>query len=201
MALNTMEALLVEQMQDVYYAEKQLVKALPKMIHAATSVPLKDALTAHLAETEKHVDRMEEVLTSMGEAPRGKKCKGMEGILEEGSEMLDTVEMPALDGRALLRLRRHAKRLKHLLQPRHVFFGLGSMGGESLAEFRCAGRLGHLGKRLHQLFLGIVNVLQLVHEQVVHRLDVFGKQSHWFNPGWGNGRSWAILSRSVAVIR
>ena len=96
-SVSTLKELFLDEVKDLLNAERQLVKALPKMIHAATSVPLKDALTAHLAETEKHVDRMEEVLTSMGEAPRGKKCKGMEGILEEGSEMLDTVQMPALD--------------------------------------------------------------------------------------------------------
>jgi len=86
-SVSTLKELFLDEVKDLLNAERQLVKALPKMIHAATSVPLKDALTAHLAETEKHVDRMEEVLTSMG----------MEGILEEGSEMLDTVEMPALD--------------------------------------------------------------------------------------------------------
>ena len=96
-SVSTLKELFLDEVKDLLNAERQLVKALPRMIHAATSVPLKDALAAHLAETETHVDRMEEVLTSLGEAPRGKKCKGMEGILEEGSEMLDTVQMPALD--------------------------------------------------------------------------------------------------------
>lgn len=96
-SVSTLKELFLDEVKDLLNAERQLVKALPKMIHAATSVPLKDALAAHLAETEKHVDRMEEVLTGLGETPRGKKCKGMEGILEEGSDMLDTVEMPALD--------------------------------------------------------------------------------------------------------
>ena len=96
-SVSTLKELFLDEVKDLLNAERQLVRALPRMIHAATSVPLKDALAAHLAETETHVDRMEEVLTSLGEAPRGKKCKGMEGILEEGSEMLDTVQMPALD--------------------------------------------------------------------------------------------------------
>lgn len=96
-SVSTLKELFLDEVKDLLNAERQLVKALPKMIHAATSFPLKDALTEHLAETEKHVDRMEEVLTSLGETPRGKKCKGMEGILEEGSEMLDNVTMPALD--------------------------------------------------------------------------------------------------------
>ena len=96
-SVSTLKELFLDEVKDLLNAERQLVKALPKMIHSATSVPLKDALAAHLTETEKHVDRMEEVLTSLGETPRGKKCKGMEGILEEGSDMLDTVTMPALD--------------------------------------------------------------------------------------------------------
>jgi len=95
--VSTLRALFLDEVKDLLNAERQLVKALPKMIHAATSVPLKDALAAHLKETEVHVDRLESVLTDLGESPRGKKCKGMEGILEEGSDMLDTVEMPALD--------------------------------------------------------------------------------------------------------
>lgn len=87
----------LDEVKDLLNAERQLVKALPKMIHAAASVPLKDLLTAHLKETEGHIDRLETVLTGLGEAPRGKKCKGMEGILEEGAEMLETVGLPALD--------------------------------------------------------------------------------------------------------
>ncbi len=96
-SVSTLKELFLDEVKDLLNAERQIIKALPKMIHAAASFPLKDALAAHLAETEKHVDRMEAILTSLGEAPRGKKCKGMEGILEEGSEMLDTVVMPALD--------------------------------------------------------------------------------------------------------
>jgi hypothetical protein len=60
-------------------------------------VPLKDVLAAHLRETEGHIDRLETILADLGEAPGGKKCKGMEGILEEGSEMISHVSVPALD--------------------------------------------------------------------------------------------------------
>jgi len=96
-SVENLRELFLDEVKDLLNAERQLVKALPKMIHAATSVPLKDALAAHLKETEGHIDRLETILADLGEAPRGKKCKGMEGILEEGSEMLDHVGMPALD--------------------------------------------------------------------------------------------------------
>jgi ferritin-like metal-binding protein YciE len=95
--LSTLKELFLDEVQDLLNAERQLVKALPKMIHAATSVPLKDALAAHLTETETHVDRMELVLGILGATPRSGKCKGMEGILDEGAEKVDTVRMPALD--------------------------------------------------------------------------------------------------------
>ena len=96
-SVENLRELFVDEVKDLLNAERQLVKALPKMIHAATSVPLKDALASHLKETEGHIDRLETILDDLGEAPRGKKCKGMEGILEEGAEMLDTVGIPALD--------------------------------------------------------------------------------------------------------
>jgi len=96
-SVENLRELFLDEVKDLLNAERQLVKALPKMIHAATSVPLKDALAAHLKETEGHIDRLETILADLGETPRGKKCKGMEGILEEGSEMLDHVGMPALD--------------------------------------------------------------------------------------------------------
>ena len=100
-------------MNDLLNAERQLAKALPKMIHAATSVPLKDVLAGQLKETEGHIDRLEMILAELGAAPGGKKCKGMEGILEEGSEMIDHVVVPALDaaivssGQRLVRIESH----------------------------------------------------------------------------------------------
>jgi ferritin-like metal-binding protein YciE len=96
-AVENLRELFLDEVKDLLNAERQLVKALPKMIHAATSVPLKDALASHLKETEGHIDRLETILADLGEAPRGKKCKGMEGILEEGAELLEHVGMPALD--------------------------------------------------------------------------------------------------------
>ena len=90
-SVENLRELFLDEVKDLLNAERQLAKALPKMIHAATSVPLKDVLAAHLRETEGHIDRLETILADLGEAPGGKKCKGMEGILEEGSEMISNV--------------------------------------------------------------------------------------------------------------
>lgn len=87
MSLETMRDLLVAEMSDVLSAEKQLITALPKMATAATSASLKKAFTSHLAETGKQVARLDQAFTAMDEKPKRKKCKGMEGLLEEGAEM------------------------------------------------------------------------------------------------------------------
>ena len=86
MTQKTLKELLIEQIRDIYDAEKQLVKALPKFAKAADSDDLSDALTDHLEETKQHVVRVEQIFGLMGVAPKGKPCKGMKGLLEEGSE-------------------------------------------------------------------------------------------------------------------
>jgi ferritin-like metal-binding protein YciE len=87
MALDTMQELLCEELRDIYNAEQQLVKALPKLASAVSNPLLQDALQDHLAETEGHVRRLEQVFEALGQKAAGKKCKGMEGLLEEGEEM------------------------------------------------------------------------------------------------------------------
>ena len=89
MALDSMQDLFLNELKDVYNAEKQLVRALPRMAKAAESPELKQAFTKHLRETEGHVQRLERIFKSIGETPRGKKCKGMEGLVEEGKEILE----------------------------------------------------------------------------------------------------------------
>lgn len=89
MKLNTLEDLLLQQVKDLYYAEKQLTKAIPKMAKAAQSVELKSALEDHLKETREHVSRLEEVFGLMGVAAKPQRCAAMDGIIEEGSEMID----------------------------------------------------------------------------------------------------------------
>lgn len=87
MPTNLREAL-VDEIRDIYNAEKQIVKALPKMVKGATSEELREAFESHLEETHGQVNRLERVFELLDEKPRGKHCAGMAGILEEGSETL-----------------------------------------------------------------------------------------------------------------
>jgi ferritin-like metal-binding protein YciE len=89
MHMENLQDLLKEDLKDVYNAENQLVKALPKMAKTATNPQLKQAIQTHLAETEEHVNRLEQVMEMLGMPARGKKCKAMEGIIEEGKEVMD----------------------------------------------------------------------------------------------------------------
>lgn len=80
--------LLIHELQDTYHAEKQLLKALPKMAKAATSGELKEAFQSHLRETEEQVNRLAQVFDSLDEPVKEEKCEGMAGIIEEGNELL-----------------------------------------------------------------------------------------------------------------
>ena len=86
---ESMQEFLVEELKDLYSAEKQITKALPKMIKAATSKELRTAFESHLKETEKQIERLETIFEELEESPRGKKCKGMEGLIEEGKEVME----------------------------------------------------------------------------------------------------------------
>lgn len=86
---HTLEDAFVDELKDVLSAEKQIVAALPKMVKKATNPKLKKAFEDHLAETKVQVERLEKVFESMGKAARSKKCAAMEGILEEGKEILE----------------------------------------------------------------------------------------------------------------
>ncbi len=86
--METLESLFIDELKDIYYAEKQIVKALPKMAKAASNSDLEKAFKAHLSETEGHVERLERIFKILDLPLRGKKCAGMNGILEEGKEIL-----------------------------------------------------------------------------------------------------------------
>src|SRR5438105_8879622 len=88
MKLDSLKILYVNELRDLYNAENQLVKALPKMAKAASSEELKDAFEKHLEQTKTHVERLEEVFEELGQKPKGKTCKAMKGLIEEGSEIL-----------------------------------------------------------------------------------------------------------------
>jgi len=86
--MNSLRDLFEKELRDLYDAEKQIIKALPKMIKNATNEDLSEALSMHLEETRGHVERLDEVFESLEMKARGKHCTGMEGLLEEGSELL-----------------------------------------------------------------------------------------------------------------
>ena len=87
--MGTLHDAFLDELRDAYDAEKQITKALPKMVKAATSPALRDALEAHLEETRQQVERLEQVFTSLDEKARGKHCDGMAGIIEEGQSILE----------------------------------------------------------------------------------------------------------------
>ncbi len=88
MELNSLKTLFIDQLKDLKDAENQLTKALPKMAKAATSPELQQAFERHLEQTKGHLERVEQVLSEVSGNNRGKKCKAMEGLIEEGAELM-----------------------------------------------------------------------------------------------------------------
>ncbi|WP_291175597.1 ferritin-like domain-containing protein [Hyphomicrobium sp.] len=92
MSVKTMEDLFVATLKDIYYAEKQILKALPGMVSKADNAKLKKALETHKKETEGQVDRLEKVFKLIGVPARGKKCDAIEGIIDEAKEHMDEIK-------------------------------------------------------------------------------------------------------------
>src|ERR1700733_3101255 len=97
MSEEGLKELYIDELKDLYSAENQLVKALPKMAKAATSEDLRTGFEEHLEQTKGHVERLETIFKQLGENPKGKKCKGMEVLIEEGSEAIEEYEGGLLD--------------------------------------------------------------------------------------------------------
>jgi ferritin-like metal-binding protein YciE len=98
MEVRTLKDLYMDQLQDLWSAESQILKALPKMISAASSKKLADAFRHHEKQTQTHVKRLEEICEALDISPKGKKCVGMEGLLKEGEELIQEKPSPeALD--------------------------------------------------------------------------------------------------------
>ncbi|MGL4513083.1 MAG: ferritin-like domain-containing protein [Lacipirellulaceae bacterium] len=110
MALHTLHDLLVSELKDLYSAENQLLKALPKMAKAASDERLAEAFREHAKETEVHVERLGTVFEGLGGSPKGKKCKAMEGLLEEGKDLMAEEADPAVRDAALIAT---AQRVEH----------------------------------------------------------------------------------------
>jgi len=98
MEIDTLQKLYVEELKDLHSAERQIIQALPKMIKAATNPDLKAAFQEHLEITKEHLARLDRIFDKMGKKGTGKKCKGMEGVIADGKELLEQDMSPeALD--------------------------------------------------------------------------------------------------------
>ena len=109
MKLESLNELFVEELKDLYSAENQILKALPKMIKKATSRQLKSGFEQHLKETQVHVERLEKIFQEIGESPKGKKCKGMEGVIDDGKELMEEDAEPEVMDAGLIGAAQHVE--------------------------------------------------------------------------------------------
>jgi len=100
--LASLDDLLVHELQDIYHAEGQILKALPKMTKAASNTDLKDAFEEHRVQTEGQVERLEQVFELLGLSVKGRKCEGMAGLIEEGKKVIEQDAEPAVKDAALI---------------------------------------------------------------------------------------------------
>ena len=110
MEANSLKELYVDELRDLYDAEQQITKALPKMIDAASSDELQSALNEHLEVTKQQAQRLEKIFENLGEKVKGKKCKGMEGLIKEGSEVIEENEDEQVRDAAIISA---AQRVEH----------------------------------------------------------------------------------------
>ena len=110
MKLDSLETLLIEELRDLYNAERQILKALPKMAKAASSPSLQKGFQEHLQQTQTQVERLDKIFVDLGESPKGKKCEAMEGLLKEGAELLEADAEPSVLDAALIAA---AQRVEH----------------------------------------------------------------------------------------
>ncbi len=110
MMLNDLKDLFVQELRDLYDAEHQITRALPKMANAASSTELRKAFNNHLEQTQGQIQRLERIFTDMGVPPQGKKCKAMEGIISEGEEVISANGNPSVKDAALIAA---AQRVEH----------------------------------------------------------------------------------------
>lgn len=110
MKLNSLQELYVEQLKDLYDVEERIIKALPEMIKGASSKSLKEALTEHLDVTKEQATRLETIFTNLGEKAKREKCKGIEGIIDEGDDLIGKIDVPQLRDAAIIA---SAQRVEH----------------------------------------------------------------------------------------
>ncbi|MEP6668705.1 MAG: ferritin-like domain-containing protein [Chthoniobacter sp.] len=132
MELQTLKDLFITELKDLYSAEKQIVKALPKMVKAASNAKLKAGFQKHLEETKEHAVRLEKLLAKHGESTRGPKCKGMEGVLKEGAEMIEEEADEEVRDAGLIAA---AQRVEHYEM---AGYGCARTYAETLGDKECA---------------------------------------------------------------
>ena len=130
--VDSIEKLFIEELKDLYSAENQITKALPKMVNAATSKELKKAFENHLRETEGQIERLIQVCNILGANPKGKSCEGMKGVLEEGASMLKEAEEGDVRDAALISA---AQRVEHYEM---AAYGTVRTYAELLGQKQCA---------------------------------------------------------------
>ncbi len=109
MEMATLRELLIDELKDLYSAEKQITKALPRMARAASSEKLRKGFQEHLAQTEEQINRLDRIFEELEESPRGKKCKGMEGLLQEGKELMQEDAQPDVMDAGLIAAAQHVE--------------------------------------------------------------------------------------------
>ena len=156
--MDSLRELLIDELSDLYSAEKQLVEALPKMAKAAASENLRSAFESHLEETKEQVTRLTRIFEEMGEKPKRKKCKAMEGLIEEGKEVVEKKGIPEVKDAALIGA---AQRVEHYEM---AGYGTARALAESLSLPEVAELLqetldeeGEANKKLNDLALNEIN--------------------------------------------
>lgn len=159
MEIETLKELYVHELKDLYSAEKQLTKALPKMAKAATDEDLAAGFEEHLEQTEEHVNRLEKILGNLDESTRGPKCKGMEGLIEEGKEIMEETSDDDVRDAGLISA---AQRVEHY---EIAGYGCARTYAEMLGDKKGADLLeqtlqeeGDTDKKLTRLAKSVVNV-------------------------------------------
>jgi ferritin-like metal-binding protein YciE len=159
MSMDSLKDLYIDELKDLYNAENQLVKALPKMAKKASSPQLKRAFEDHLGQTKVHVERLEKIFKGLGEKPSGKTCKAMKGLVEEGKEIIEEDGDDSVLDAALIGA---AQRVEHYEMAGYgVVRTFASLLGESAAEAtlqRTLNEEGEADKKLTALAESVINV-------------------------------------------
>lgn len=162
MSVDTIEKLFVEELKDIYSAENQITKALPKMVKAATSDDLKAAFEHHLRETEGQIQRLDQVFETLGVSPKGKTCDGMKGVLAEGEEVLKETEKGDVRDAALISA---AQRVEHYEM---AAYGTVRTYAERLGKKQIVGVLEETLEEEKAADKKLTEISQKVHQHALH---------------------------------